>query len=123
MITITLPWPDKRLSPNARVHWRERAEATKEAREGAYWATTRETLNMRKVLAQYTFHPPDRRKRDIDNFLSMMKPYQDGVSDALTMDDTRIKKITIEWGKVVKGGKVVLTLEELDMDKDYGGHA
>jgi hypothetical protein len=32
VITITLPWPDKRLSPNARCHWREKANAANMAR-------------------------------------------------------------------------------------------
>ena len=29
---ITLPWPDKRLSPNARLHWRPKAALTAKAR-------------------------------------------------------------------------------------------
>ena len=29
MITLTLPWPPKELSPNARLHWRVVAKAKK----------------------------------------------------------------------------------------------
>jgi crossover junction endodeoxyribonuclease RusA len=69
-----------------------------------------------QLVASYVFHPPDRRKRDIDNFLAMMKNYQDGVCAALGIDDSRIKRTVIEWGDVCKGGKVVLTLTELEYE-------
>ena len=44
----------------------------------------------------------------------MEKNYLDGVCDALGIDDSRIKRTVLEWGEVVKGGKVVLTLEEME---------
>ncbi|MET4680592.1 hypothetical protein ABIA72_002232 [Stenotrophomonas rhizophila] len=34
-LELVLPWPSKDLSPNSRVNWRRRAEATKFAREMA----------------------------------------------------------------------------------------
>ena len=129
MIEVTLPWPDKRLSPNARVHWRKKAEAASDALEDAYWATYQndEYLKAKYLLgwcingkplgleAKYTFYPPDRRRRDIDNLHSQEKNYQDGVCNALGIDDSRIKRTVLEWGDVVKGGKVVLRLEEMDV--------
>ena len=124
MITIELPWPDKRLSPNARVHWREKAEVAGIARrDGGHLtidaiATVVEWYQSGlpyKVLAHYTFHPPDKRKRDIDNALSSMKNSVDGVCSALGIDDECIKRTVLEWGEVVKpGGKVVLRLEEME---------
>ena len=116
MITIELPWPDKRLSPNSRCHWRAKAEATKEARQEAFLLTRIPVGTMFNLVARYTFYPPDKRKRDIDNCLSMMKPYQDGVMEALALDDNIIRRIVLEWrqDKVVKGGKVVLRLEEIE---------
>ena len=121
MIEITLPWPDKRLNPNARVHWRKKAVAVKEAKEMAYFTPisypakffAAVTPSMYEWEAKYIFYQPDKRKRDIDNCLSMMKPYQDGVCSAMQIDDSRIKRTILEWGEVVKGGKVVLTLEEM----------
>ena len=125
MIEIVLPWPDKALNPNSRNRW-AKIKATKEAREqGRYgvleithiWppdkAPSLKPLPD-ELVAQYTFCPPDRRKRDMDNFLAMMKPYLDGVCAALGIDDSRIKRTILEWGEVVKGGKVVLTLEEME---------
>ena len=122
MIEITLPWPDKRLSPNSRCHWREKAEAAHLARwDGGYLTHEVKVSTVEwyvgglpyKIVSSYTFHPPDRRKRDIDNALAMMKPYQDGVCAALGIDDECIKRTILEWGEVVKGGKVVLRLEEM----------
>ena len=126
MIEITLPWPAKELSPNSRCHWREKAEATLDAKEqGCYAVLEIQTVwpidadiqpspFPDKFEACYKFHPPDRRKRDIDNCLAMMKAYQDGVCAAIGIDDSRIRRTVLEWGEVVKGGRVVLRLEELD---------
>ena len=117
VITIELSWPDKRLSPNSRCHWREKAKAATEARSYAY--TEGVLIDKRLGIlsgdyqANYIFHPPDKRRRDIDNCLSMMKAAQDGVCQAYNIDDSHIKRTVLEWGEVVKGGKVVLRLEEM----------
>ena len=121
MIEITLPWPDKRLSPNSRKGWRAKAAAAKEAKEIAcftpisypakFFAAV--TPSMYEWEAKYIFYQPDKRKRDIDNCLSMMKPYQDGVCSAMQIDDSRIKRTVLEWGDVTPGGKVILRLEEM----------
>jgi crossover junction endodeoxyribonuclease RusA len=125
MITIELPWPDKRLSPNSRVHWRTKGAAAKEAREHGLYGVLeithvwpKEKAPPLKPLpeqfeATYIFHPPDKRRRDVDNILSSCKNFQDGVCDGLEIDDSRIKRTVLEWGEVVKGGKVVLRLEEM----------
>jgi len=34
--TVTLRLPPKELSPNARVHWKKKATATRQYREAAY---------------------------------------------------------------------------------------
>ena len=121
MITIELPWPDKRLSPNSRNRW-AKIKATKWARHDAFYVT-REAKNdviewysgglPYRILAQYTFYPPDRRQRDRDNFSAMMKAYQDGVCDALGIDDNCFEMEKPIWGEVTPGGKVVLRLEEM----------
>ncbi|MFY7236014.1 RusA family crossover junction endodeoxyribonuclease [Enterobacter cloacae complex sp. IR5450] len=53
-------------------------------------------------------YPPDYRDRDIDNF-------NKAIFDALTyasvwVDDKQVKRLTVEWGEKVKGGKVELTI-------------
>ncbi len=67
-----------------------------------------------RISAQYTFYPPDRRRRDQDNYSAAMKAYQDGVADALGVDDSCFQMAAPEWGDVVRGGKVTLRLEELE---------
>ena len=119
MLTVELPWPPRELNPNAHVHWTRSAEAKQTAKaQGCYLTLEAGVKDLvyrmpDNIQASYTFHPPDKRKLDIDNFLASMKHYQDGVCAALGIDDSRIKRTVIEWGAVVKGGKVVLRLEEL----------
>lgn len=119
MIEIVLPWPDKALSPNSRGGW-GKIKAIRQARKDAYYITL-EAIgicctgeNHTKYKTQYKFYPPDRRWRDRDNCSAMMKAAQDGVADALRIDDVNFIPEKPEWGDVVKGGKVVLTLEELE---------
>ena len=120
MIEIVLPWPDKRLSPNARVHWAKKHQIAAKVHEDAKILTYAAVLEQydwsisRNLEAQYVFMSPDKRKRDIDNCLAVMKSYQDGVCVALGIDDSRIKRTILEWGDVTPDGKVVLTLEEME---------
>jgi len=122
MITITLPWPPSELNKNdTNTHRMAKARIIKEAREVAYY----ETLSHRfgddwylweKINATYTFHPPDRRRRDLMNWLGACAAFQDGMFDALDADDYRIKRTVLEWGEVEPDGKVVVRLEELKND-------
>lgn len=89
---ITLPWPDKSLSQNARVHWSKRAKATKAAREYAGWATKAAKIKIEGDGAIYLhvyFYPPDNRRRDGTNMLGSSKAIFDGIADALGVDDVR----------------------------------
>jgi crossover junction endodeoxyribonuclease RusA len=85
--SVRLPWPPKALSPNhrSRSHW-PRTRAIKAARQTA-WALTLEAKATGKLLS-FTFHPPDRQARDRDNLIASMKAYQDGIADALKVDDS-----------------------------------
>lgn len=126
MITIELPWPDKDLNPNRHIHWRKKIGATTSAYDAGYLLAQIARTNERiapedKFRVRYTFHPPDRRRRDQDNALSSMKFYTDGifdyyadVADDTEVDDSQIKQTEATWGEVVKGGKVVLQLEALN---------
>ena len=122
MIEITLPWPDKRLSPNSRKGWRAKAEATKEARSIGYCEAYLKGHHRQfegrdcRLEQSITIHPPDKRHRDQDNILASLKPAIDGICEAIWIDDSRIKRTTLEWGEVTPGGKVVLTLEEIGND-------
>ena len=122
MIEITLPWPDKRLNPNVKGSWYIKYKAAEEANTCGYLTAYENGLpnNLDTSLrfeATYNFYPPDRRRRDQDNHLGMMKNYVDGFFHYMRGDDSQIKRTILEWGDVTPGGKVVLTLEELDNDQ------
>ena len=109
---ITLPWPDKRLSPNARQHRLAIASLRKKVRNDAMWACKAAKMSfphMRDVGLHLciTFHPPDRRRRDIDNMLASIKSQLDGIADVIGVDDS-MWDLTLRRGPVVKGGSVVI---------------
>jgi len=97
-VIISLPYPDKVLSPNARGHWAGIARAKKKAREAASWATI-SAAGSKAKLAPYAaqerlsvaiaFYPADNRRRDADNALASAKAALDGIADALGIDDSR----------------------------------
>jgi len=57
--------------------------------------------------------PPDRRRRDEDNFAGK------ALFDALTHagvweDDSQIKRKIVEWGPIVKGGRVEINISHME---------
>jgi crossover junction endodeoxyribonuclease RusA len=91
--SVTLPWPAKELSPNARMHWAQKAKFAKAYRMACF------TLCLQAKLAKpetegrlhlwLDFYPPDRRHRDDDNMIASFKAGRDGIADALGVDDKR----------------------------------
>lgn len=109
-VLIRLPWPDKQLSSNARGHWRRKADAVKDYRASAHWlAKLQHPTSDPASILRFTFHPPDRRKRDLHNMPHMMKAAIDGIADAMGVDDNKFR---VEWptefSDVVKGGSVLV---------------
>ena len=86
-ITITLPVPSRKLSPNARIHWAAKAKITKKARTAAYYACI-EVLGKRASpswgKSRYLVHAyfKTAAARDADNFMASLKGYIDGIADA-----------------------------------------
>lgn len=93
MNEVTLPWPPKTLSPNARVHWRTHAKAKKDYREACAWACKAAKLTAPEdggyIHLWIDCYPPDKRRRDDDNIIAAFKAGRDGIADALGIDDTR----------------------------------
>ena len=95
-MALVLSWPPAQLTPNSRCHWAQKARVAKRARGEAY-VLARAYLSenhiifnpkaVEKISIEYTFTPPDRRARDDDNLIAAMKPYRDGIAQALGMDD------------------------------------
>ena len=117
MITVRLPWPPKELSPNARVHWAKKAKAANgyrwycRAETGTKWWAARSRYASAPVNLAITFHPPDRRRRDLDNMLASIKAGIDGIADALGVDDQHFS-LRLERGEPTKGGEVVAVITE-----------
>ena len=112
---IELPWPAKVLSPNARVHWAVKSKAVKLSRAAAFYfvrAVERAALPWDRVKVRMEFLPPDKRRRDRDNLIASMKAATDGIADAIGIDDSRFET-TYSIGEPIKGGAVIVTLEEL----------
>ena len=112
--TLLLPWPDRRLSPNARVHWSVLASAKKKAKEFAYYTTLGAGLSRigaDQLLVRYSFFPPSRRPFDLDNAVASMKAAADGIALAIGVDDSKWQIEIAPRGPVEKNGKVKVELE------------
>jgi Holliday junction resolvase RusA-like endonuclease len=122
-ITITLPWPDAGLSPNARVHWSVKHRKTTAAKWGAY-TLTRKEMRANEVLINQdpekrakfsvSFQPPTGARRDVDNLIASIKAACDGIALAIGIDDSRW-----QWSAPVvtaprRPGCVVVTIEPVE---------
>lgn len=95
ILDFELPWPNKRLSPNARVHWSILANAK------ANYKKTTQLLTMNALVEtglpkkpdfanahiQLVFCPPKNFAYDLDNALARMKAGIDGMALGLGCDD------------------------------------
>lgn len=109
---VTLSWPDSRLSPNARLHWRNRAKVAKTAKSAAYYlarAAGAEAPASGPIPLLITFYPPDNRARDMDNAIASMKSALDGLAEAMKVNDRRFV-LTFAWGAAAKPGRVEIAI-------------
>ena len=111
---LEFSWPNKLLSPNARPHHFVKAREVRKAREAAYYLTRAnhhgELQGAKRLKVTFTFCPPDKRRRDLDNIFGSFKPHRDGVSEALGIDDALWNPIVIKWGEYRKHGAVIVEL-------------
>lgn len=117
MIEIILPFP-----PSVNTYWRYGRLANGRrmhmiSKKGRVFAgevaglVSTPPLTCR-LAVQITLCPPDKRKRDIDNYLK-------ATLDALTKagaweDDEQIDWLSVKRGAVVKGGKAVVQIAEAE---------
>lgn len=114
MNKIFFPWLDSRLSPNKRIDRRALIGAKRDAKNLAMLITRDSKLVLLEADLQIkiTFCPPDKRRRDLDNLYATFKPYQDGIFEALRMDDSLIDRVILQRGETVKDGYVIVELTE-----------
>lgn len=109
--SFTLPWPAKILWPNGRGHWSAKSRATKNHRTWAFVAT--KACDIRGPFSRWSviFHPKTRHQIDDDNARASLKAYQDGIAQALGVDDRTFPAPTILFGEPIKGGLLSITIE------------
>lgn len=111
-VTITLPWPAKELQSNARCHWSVKSRATKAARSAAFWLGKEAKVGAwPDAVLRFTYHPPDRRRRDCQDVPNSLKASIDGIADAMGVDDYGFKvHYPPEFSEVRKGGAIVVEI-------------
>lgn len=114
---ITLPFPDKSLSPNSRAHWAVKASHVKEARRYALMMARAAGYdsNMFKgydgrIHVWIDYYAKTKNYPDHDNCLSASKAYLDGIADALGINDKRFVPHPFVKDETVKGGRVDIRL-------------
>lgn len=105
MLDLTLPYP-----PSTNTYWRHYRGRTLLSRQGRAFRTTVCSILAAQgvtpldgpLVVQIAIHPPDRRRRDIDNVLkSLLDALQHG---GAYKDDAQIVRLTIEKFQPVAGG-------------------
>ena len=117
MLRIRLPFPDRKLSPNSRRVWQASLKPKREAREVGYFAALEAFMRAavypdpdKPLRLRIAIHPPDNRRRDLDNIVSAIKNYQDGIFDYLGMDDSQIIRKEVIMRRSCPEGKIVYLL-------------
>lgn len=132
-LVITLPFP-----PSVNHYWRHVVMPLGKGRKGysvrsMISAKGREYKQKvcREVLAQrahlgittpvrmyIAFCPPDRRRRDVDNYA---KALLDSLVEAKVLeDDSLIRDLRMVWGEVMPGGRAVVTIRKLAVPPEQG---
>lgn len=121
MLKLKLPWP-----PSTNKTWRRAGKHMHLATKATTYRLAVKSLVVAAKLpglpvsgsleVSVTLCPPDRKRRDEDNFAGK------ALFDALTKagvwgDDSQIRRKVVEWGDVVKGGCVVVEISSLDQTR------
>lgn len=104
---IVLPFPPSDLSGHHNTHWRVLQPIKKAHREAAFVAAWDANLSVPEdgdIRIHFRFVPPDRRG-DRMNYPNRLKPYADGIADALGVNDRRFLP-SYEFAEPEKPGRV-----------------
>lgn len=114
---IELPFPSSELSGHHNKHfWKVRPIINKH-REWAKNATLKaleqvsvDTSGDSDICISVTFYPPDRRG-DRVNYPNRLKPYWDGIADALNVNDRRFLP-SFHYALPVSNARVVFVIDQ-----------
>lgn len=114
-MNIELPYPDKILWPNGRGHHMKKHRAFQKHKQWARLATLAAGALPDSfpfpIPWSVTFYPKTRHPVDNDNARASLKAYQDGIADALDIDDFLFAAPTIHFAEPIKGGRIVVVIE------------
>ncbi len=109
---IELPWPTASLSGHNNGTWRGKSAIVARHRLWAKLATGAAKVQVADgkgdILIGMHFYPPNNRS-DRCNFANRVKPYFDGIAEALGVNDIRFLP-SYHFCYVVEHGKVVVEL-------------
>lgn len=115
-VTLALPWP-----PSVNHYYRHVGPRVFISKDGRRFREAVKAVARRAgcprlegpVTMKGRFHPPDRRRRDLDNVGG--KAFIDALQCAgLFTDDCQIKRISLEMLEPVENGLCVIELENID---------
>jgi crossover junction endodeoxyribonuclease RusA len=117
ILQVWTGWPSSKLSPNGRYHFREKAKASRIAKNDGYYSAFVALTKTpdwkpgpgRLPVAIHAF-PPSKRNRDDDNLIASCKAILDGIAAALGVDDSRFEVLGITWGDVRANGQVIFEI-------------
>jgi crossover junction endodeoxyribonuclease RusA len=110
-VAIELPFPSAKLSGHAKGKWWNTSGIVAKHREWAAKATLEALIpvpDTGDIRVAVTFYPPDRRG-DRVNFPNRMKPYWDGIADALGVNDSRFLP-AFYYAEPTKDARVVVEI-------------
>lgn len=109
---IELPWPPAMLNGNQRRDWYLIAPVIKKHRAWAFAAAAAASLGpfpgKGDIRVTATFYPPHRRG-DRVSYPNLLKPYWDGIADALKVNDRRFLP-AFYYAEPVSNPRVVVTI-------------
>lgn len=110
---IELPWPPASLAGHNKGHWHSKSGIIAKHRQWARLATQAAGIKVGRegdILVSATFYPPNRRG-DRLNYPTRLKPYWDGVADALGVNDARFLP-AFHYAEPTKDARVVITIRD-----------
>lgn len=124
MLRLELPYP-----PSVNHYWRNVGRRTLVSREGrqyrqrvgwAVWLTVGQAEPLLGPLRMdVRLHPPDRRRRDVDNAL---KAVLDSLEAShIYQDDGQIVDLRVRRLDPIQGGLAIVEIEEVQDDDAEGG--
>jgi crossover junction endodeoxyribonuclease RusA len=114
-VRFALPYP-----PTVNTYWRNigKGRTILSAKARAYRAAADAAIAhqgdgrpamLGRIAVAIVVHPPDRRRRDLDNIL---KPLLDALANGhVIVDDSLIDRLQVERGEVIEDGMVLVSVE------------